>query len=509
MMREKVTARKYVEALKNAGILIETNVPDLVLDTEIDCLTYDTRKLFGKAIFIVKGAHFKDEYLSAAMTGGAVLYVADKKHDIDAPHVLVSDIRYSLVVLGMLHYDHITDKLETIGITGTKGKTTTNYYVKEIIDQWQASLSAKPCAILSSINIYDGKQTLESLLTTPEVLEIYEHFQNAYDEGLKYMSMEVSSQSLKYGRVRDMKFDVGCFTNIGEDHISPIEHPNFEDYFASKLKIFDASKIACVNMNADYADKILAYAKGKCENVITFGFDESCTIYCDAYTKKADGIYFNVASPKYNGEFAIGMPGLFNVENALAAIAICMALDVPEEFVKSGLWEARAEGRMQQFESEDKRVVVIVDYAHNKMSMEALCSSVKKEYVGKKLITIFGCSGSKALQRRIDKPAASSKYSDFVYVTEDDTGEEAFEDITAEIVKHIVCPYEIIENRKECIRHAILDEKDSRVICITGKGTETTLKRGTEYFPYESDAVLAEQYIKEYDKISAEKYNKI
>ena len=508
-MRQTVAVKSYIEALDKAGILVESCIPDSILDEKVDCLTYDTRKIYGKSIFIVKGAHFKQEYLESAIESGALLYVADKKYDIDAPYVIVSDIRYSLVVLGMLHYDHITDKLTTIGITGTKGKTTTNYFVKEIIDQWQASLDKKPCAILSSIDIYDGASTQESLLTTPEVLEIYEHFQNAYDNGLQYMSMEASSQALKYGRVRDMKYEVGCFTNIGEDHISPIEHPNFEDYFASKLKIFDASNKACVNMNADHADEILSYAKSKCDTVITFGYDENCTVYCDAYTKKADGIYFNVVSPKYNGEFAIGMPGLFNVENALAAISICMALDVPEQFVRSGLWEARVSGRMQQFESKDKRVVVIVDYAHNKMSMEALCSSAKQEYVGKKLITIFGCSGSKALQRRIDKPAASSKYSDFVYVTEDDTGEEAFEDIVAEIVKHIVCPYEIIEDRKECIRHAILDEKDSRVICITGKGTETTLKRGTEYYPYESDAVLAQRFVEEYDKLAEERYKKI
>ena len=507
-MRNKLALKNYIEAAKNAGILVETNVTDELLEKEIDCLTYDTRKLFGTSIFIVKGAHFKEEYLENAIDNGAIAYVAEKKYDVDAPYILVNDIRYSLVVLGMLHYDHVTDKLTTVGITGTKGKSTTNYFVKEIIDEWQESLGKKPCGLMSSINIFDGTQTIESLLTTPEVLEIYEHFQNAYDSGLSYMSMEASSQSLKYGRVRDMKFDVCCFTNIGEDHISPIEHKDFDDYFTSKLKIFDASKIGCVNMNADHADEILSYAKERCENVITVGFDETCTIYCDAYTKKADGIYFNVTSPKYNGEFAIGMPGLFNVENALCAMAICMALDIPEEFVKSGLYAARAEGRMQVYESRDKRVVVIVDYAHNKMSMEALCSSTKKEYVGKKVITIFGCSGSKALQRRIDKPKYSSMYSDFVYVTEDDTGEEAFSDITAEIVKHITCPYEIIEDRKTCIRHAIIDETDSRVILITGKGTETTLKRGTEYCPYESDAVLAQRFIEEYDELSEERYKK-
>ena len=232
------TLREYVDALRDAGILVESTVSDELAAREIHCLTYDTRALSEDALFICKGAHFKAEYLSAAIAQGAAAYVAEKPYPVDAPQLLVSDIRYAMVVLGQLFYDHVTDKLTSVGITGTKGKSTTAYYVRSILNDWLTSEGKPPCAILSSIDNYDGVITEESHITTPEVLELYQHFQNAYDSGISHLVMEVSSQALKVGRVRGMTFDVGAFLNIGTDHISPIEHPDFADYYASKLKLF-------------------------------------------------------------------------------------------------------------------------------------------------------------------------------------------------------------------------------------------------------------------------------
>ena len=387
-MNPKHTLNEYADALARAGLLTASTLTPAAEGTVIDCLSYDTRSLHGTSLFLCKGAHFKAEYLSAALAQGAAAYVAEKPYPVDAPQLLVSDIRYAMVVLGQLFYDHVTGKLTSVGITGTKGKSTTAYYVRSILNDWLTSEGKPPCAILSSIDNYDGVITEESHITTPEVLELYQHFQNAYDSGISHLVMEVSSQALKVGRVRGMTFDVGAFLNIGTDHISPIEHPDFADYYASKLKLFDSCRVGCVNTDADHAAETVAHARsGGCE-LITFGSHASDTVFCERVEKRADGLYFTVRSPKYNGEFSITMPGLFNVSNALAAMAISMALGVPEEFVRSGLRKARANGRMQVYESRDKRVTVIVDYAHNRMSFDALYRSTRVEYPGKEMISV-------------------------------------------------------------------------------------------------------------------------
>ena len=439
------TLREYVDALRDAGILVESTVSDELAAREIHCLTYDTRALSEDALFICKGAHFKEEYLCDALSRGAIAYVAEKKHNVDAPCLLVNDIRYSLVVLGQLFYNHVTDKLTSVGITGTKGKSTTAYYVRYILNDWLRAQSMPECAILSSIDNYDGKSTEESHITTPEVLELYQHFENAYECGISHLVMEASSQALKYGRVRGITYDVAAFLNIGSDHISPIEHPDFEDYFNSKLKIFDSCRFGCVNTDAKYSDRVIEYAKDRC-NLITFGSHESDTVSCQHVEKRSDGLYFTVSSLKYNGEFSITMPGLFNISNALAAMAICMVLDVPEEYVRSGLRKARAAGRMQIYESRDKNVTVIVDYAHNRMSFDALYRSTKIEYPGRQMISVFGCPGSHALQRRKDLGELSGQNCDFVFITEEDSGEEPFAQIAADIEKHVACPHLVLED---------------------------------------------------------------
>ena len=499
-MRTRHTISEYISALEAAGILLEAAIPESLTSRAVDCLTYDTRKLSPNALFICKGAHFKEEYLTAALSSGAMAYIAETVHPIDAPHILVSDIRHALTVLGQLYYNNVTDRLISVGITGTKGKSTTAYYMRSILNSFLAAQSKPQCAILSSIDNYDGVINEESHITTPEVLELYQHFQNAYDSDISHLVMEVSSQGLKYGRVRNMKFTVGAWLNIGTDHISPIEHSDFEDYFDAKLKIFDHCHSACLNTDAEYAERVLEYAKKSPCKLYTFGSHADDTVYCSKIEKREDGLYFDIQSPKYNGEFSITMPGLFNVSNALAAMAMCLALDIPEEYVRAGLRTARAGGRMQVYESRDREVTVIVDYAHNRMSFDALYRSTEIEYPGAEIISVFGCPGKKALLRRKDLGELSGKHCSHVYITEEDSGEEPFESIAADIAKHVTCPYTVLEDRDECIRRAILEHPKRRVILLTGKGEETRMKRGTEYVDFPSDVEMALRHLKTYDE---------
>lgn len=498
-MIQRLKLQDYVNVLRAENLLRFADISEEILDTDIDFISYDTRKLQGKSLFICKGAHFREEFLEYAVSNGAVAYVAEAVHKTSAPHLIVTDVRHAIVVLGQLYFDKVTDKLVTIGITGTKGKTTTSYYIRSIMDAWFNELGKPACAMLSTVETYDGVSTEESHLTTPEILELYEHFENAYKSGISHLVMEVSSQALKYGRVRDMNFEVGAFLNISPDHISPYEHLDFEDYFTSKLKLFDMVKYGCVNSNAAYAQRVIDYAKDRCE-LITFGTHETDTVYCESMEKREDGIYFTVKSPVYNGDFSISMPGFFNVSNALCAMAVSMSLGVPESCVSEGLRTARAKGRMQVYTSDDKQVVIIVDYAHNGLSFDTLFDSVKKEYPGYKLISVFGSAGMKAFDRREELGTSAGNNCDFVYITEDDPGEEDPMKIAQEIEQYVHCPHTIDINRTECVRRAVFEHDGPRVIVVAGKGVESTMKRGLKHVPCISDPESAEKYISLYNE---------
>lgn len=493
----------YEVALQEAGLLLGSTLRAEDRKVDISCLTYDTRTIEPTALFVCKGAHFKEDYLRQSLRDGAIAYVSEVTYAVDAPCLLVSDIRRAMVVLAQLFYERASEKVISAGITGTKGKSTVTYYLRAILDDWLLAQGKKKCAVLSSIDVYDGVEDEESHITTPEVLELHRHFRNACDSGISHLVMEVSSQALKYGRVRDIAYDVACFTNIGTDHISPIEHPDFEDYYTSKLRIFDACSVGCVNTDADYAERTLRYAKERCP-VLTFGSHETDDFTVSDIKKEPDGIYFTVKSNVYQGRFSITMPGLFNVSNAMAALTMASVLGVPEEFVRSGLRRARAAGRMQVYESADRRVAVIVDYAHNRMSFDALYRSTRLEYPGYEMISVFGCPGKKALLRRKDLGELSGQNCAFVYITEEDSGEEPFASIAADIEKHVSCPHLCLEDRGECIRRAIFDHSDKHVVLLTGKGEETRMKRGLAYVDYPSDVEWTLKYLAEYDKKKAQ-----
>ena len=235
-------------------------------------------------------------------------------------------------------------------------------------------------AILSSINNYDGKTSVESVLTTQESYEIEKYARNAVESNLKNLVMEVSSQALKKNRVYGITYDEAVFLNISEDHISNIEHPDFNDYFESKLKIFNQSKVACVNLNMDNIEnllKVLDYAKNS-EKIITFGTTRNADVFAYNIEKKGLHTSFKVKTPYFNNKILLTMPGLFNIENALAAIAVSVAMKIPYKNIYEGLKVARSSGRMELYTNKDKKIIAIVDYAHNKLSFEKLYESTIK-----------------------------------------------------------------------------------------------------------------------------------
>ncbi len=502
----KHTLSDYIALLEGRSLLAAPVPEGLDRSVPVELVSYDSREVVPGTLFICKGAHFKAEFLKMAQDRGAIAYVSERVYqESPLPCLLVSDMRRAIAPLADLFFGHPSGRLKVIGLTGTKGKSSTAYYLKSILDGYMAEQGKPESGVISSIDTYDGVERFESHITTPDALDLQRHFHHAVEAGLEYLTMEVSSQALKYHRSLCTDFAAACFLNIGYDHISPIEHTDFEDYFTSKLRIFAQGAVNCVNLDCDHADRVLAAARAAGKPLITFSQkDAGADVYASQVRKRGEDILFRVRTRRYQREFRLTMPGLFNVENALAAIAVCEGLDVPQKFIYDGLERARVPGRMEVFSSAGGTVTAIVDYAHNRMSFEALFRSTQAEYPGRRIVTVFGCPGLKALDRRRDLGEISGKCSDLVVLTEEDSGEEDTLSICEQIAGHVTeqgCKYLIEPNRGEAIRQAILSCQEPSVLLITGKGEETRQKRGRAYIDTPTDVDYVHAFLGEYDMV--------
>jgi UDP-N-acetylmuramyl-tripeptide synthetase len=499
---KKHSIEEYVRLIEANNLLIHKDYPPEVARKTVRKLAYNSNKVGSDTLFICKGAGFKEEYLDAAIHNGAIMYVSEVNYHKKISCLIVNDIQKALSLASNLYFNYPWNNLTLIGITGTKGKSTTSYYVKYILDEYSKYHGQAAAGIISSIDTYDGKTTQESHLTTPESLELQMHFNNAFKRNLPYMVTEVSSQALKYGRLYGVRFDVGVFLNISEDHISAIEHSDMEDYFSSKLAIFRQCQTACVNLDSNQAARISEAAQSA-DRVLTFGTRPEADIY--GYNIKKDGFdtVFKVRTKKFDRDFRLTMPGLFNVENALAAIAVAYVLNIPEEYIYQGLEKARSSGRMEIYTSSNRDKIIIVDYAHNRLSFDKLYESAKNEYPDRKIVTVFGCPGGKAFVRRRDLGLLSGLHSDKVFLTAEDPGDESVKAICEDIAQYVKANndnYEIIEDREEAIKEAIMRTEPNALILITGKGNETRQKIGKEYILCRSDVEAVKMYLEEYDK---------
>ena len=506
-MNDSITIQQVVNLLKQDNLLVEYSCPQEQLDHPFNYLSYSSADVQPNTFFICKGAAFKEAYLQDAAAKGAGAYLAQQRFAVDLPCIITSDIRKAMSLVSIAFYHHAYRSFRLIGLTGTKGKTTTTYFMKNILDTFCQShpelCGAPKSAVLSTVEVDTGVEHHDAHLTTPESPDLQSYFAQTRDSNISFLTMEVSSQAYKLNRVYGVEYDLGMFLNIGEDHIGPLEHTDFEDYFSSKLKIFAQGAVNCVNLDCEHADRILAAAQAAGKPVFTFSQkNEQADVYASQVRKRGNDILFRVRTRRFLREFRLTMPGLFNVENALAAIAVCEGLQIPERCIYVGLMKARVPGRMEVYSNADDTVIAIVDYAHNRMSFETLFRSVQAEYPGRRVVTVFGCPGKKALDRRRDLGEISGKYSDLVILTEEDSGEEDTLEICREISRYVAkenCEYSIEPNRGEAIRQAILGCHEPSVLLITGKGAETRQKRGNQYIDTPSDVDYVHTFLQEYD----------
>ena len=491
---------EYCDLLDKLGAPAAPLPAGLDPDRTVELVSYNSKEVVPGTLFLCKGAHFKTDYLAQAAQKGAFAYVSETPcPEVELPCILVSDMRRVLAPLAVKYYNDPSQKVKVIGVTGTKGKTTAAWYLKSILDGYLAPRGGS-CGLISSLETWDGVERSPSHMTTPEPLELQRHLARAVSAGLEYVVMEASSQALKYHRTLGTRFAAAAFLNIGTDHISPVEHPDFDDYFRSKLKIFAQADLSCVNLDCDHAQEVLSAARDACGAVLTFSRrDPAAGVYGHDVRKAEGDILFGVDAARLTGQYRLTMPGLFNVDNALAAIAVCQGLGIPQEAVREGLARAHVPGRMEVYSSEDGSVAVIVDYAHNQMSLETLLCSVKAEYPDHRVVTVFGCPGGKAFDRRAGMGETAGRYADRVFLTEDDPGEEDPAAICGEIAAHVSCPCEVWLNRGEAIRQAILGCSRPTVVLIAGKGAERHQKRGMEFIETPSDMEYAQAFLREYD----------
>ena len=478
-------------------------------DTPFTNLTYDTRTVAPNTLLVCKG-RFRPEFLDGTEERGLAAYVAesDLSSHTTKPGLIVNDARKALSLLAAAFYDHPERDLTVIGITGTKGKTTTAYFTQSILNTY----SAGRCALFSSVdNCLDGHTYAESDLTTPESLDSFRMMRQAVDNGMKYLVMEVSSQAYKVNRVYGLTFDVAAFLNISPDHISPIEHPTFEDYFHCKRQIIANSRTLVLGSECRHIGLLREDAAVHQVPVSEFGMlddmprdgadDQTCAWPADgthrAYRMRLDGNDL--------GEFSLALDGDFNYKNALAAIAIAHAAGVPADCeALRALEHTKVPGRMMQYRDERTSTIAIVDYAHNYDSVVKLLDYVSTRYGERnpRITLVAGSAGNKAIDRRegIVK-AAQDRISRFVFTAED-TDTEPYEDICRDMADHVTNSHvasDTIIDRTQAIASALHEAQEDKdrtdVVLVIGKGHERWIKDLNRHVPYEGDDCVVERLL--------------
>ena len=385
-------------------------------------------------------------------------------------------------------FENPQSKMTTIAITGTKGKTTTSFMIKRIIEE-----SGNKCGVIGTTGIYIGDKFYSNKNTTPLSYETIKYMAEMVNDGIKYVVMEVSSQALKYDRVNDIMFDYGVFTNLTHDHIGEFEHTDMDDYVKSKAKLFKQCHHGVFNLDDDYFFDMVDMGES---SINTYGYNEKADLRVKEMSLYRDGSLVGInleLDGVIKDTFKVGTPGKFSSYNAMSAILTCYLMGIDVKYMSSALKDFSVKGRVEPVEV-SKDFTLLIDYAHNGVSTESILTTIR-EYNPKRIVTIFGCGGNRSRDRRYEMGEIAGKYSDFCIITEDNNRFEEYEDIAKDILVGMHktdCEYIMISDRKEAIKYAIVNGQKGDIIMLIGKGHEDYKEIKGVRYPFDERVVIKE-----------------
>ena len=473
---------KLLEVLKD----IDYELISGDLNKEITSVEYDSRRVAVGSLFVcVKGFTVDGHtFARSAAEKEASAIIVDStrtgfsKEELDQLAkefglciVEIEDTHKHLADLCANFFEHPEKKLAVYGITGTKGKTTTAFMLRAILEQ-----SGRNTGLIGTVcNIIAGRKT-HAEHTTPESRDLFEMMDTLTRNDSDSLVMEVSSQALKLDRVRGLTYRTAAFTNLYEDHIAPNEHPDMEDYISCKLKIFDSCEIGILNLDCAVADSVKEYCKGKTD-LITYSIDGEADFVARNLRPErrghVTGTVFELDCEYYKCDIFVALPGKFNVYNALCAICSAVTEGIDIEDIKTALANISVPGRMQPIEN-NFGVNILVDYAHNAPALESVLNTLK-EYTTGRIITVFGCGGNRSVTRRFEMGEVSGNLSDYTIITSDNPRKEEPDAIIADIITGIsktTGKYEVEPDRSKAIKLSINMAKEGDTVLIAGKGHE-------------------------------------
>lgn len=466
------------------------------LELDIKGIESNSKQVGDNHLFVAIRGFDTDghQYIDSAIQQGAIAVIVEEGCDLKAlaiPEgitiVMAKNTREALAICSANFYGNPSKRFKLIGVTGTKGKTTTTFMIKEILEK-----AGKKVGLIGTIATYvNGKKVKDNDRTTPESLTLQKEFAEMVELGVEVVVMEVSSQSLKLHRVDGCEFDIVLFTNFSEDHISPKEHPDMEDYFHSKLKLFQMCNLGITNADDLHGAKIPSLFPD--HNIITYGIDNYANLLAKDITITNSYVDFKVKITDRNERVKTGIPGRFSVYNSLAAICVAQRFAISPEVVKEALIEVRVPGRSELVNNK-KEMPIMIDYAHSPESLQNILQAVKS-YTRGRVICVFGCGGDRDDTKRPIMGEIAGRIADFTFITSDNPRTEDPQKIVDQIeegMKKTKGKYKTIVDRTEAIEEAIKMANKRDIIVLAGKGHEPYQEINGEKYPYDERIIVNE-----------------